>query len=164
MINTKNISLLIILTTMIACTKSVNHNIAARTPSSDTSFTIEGVIKNVSCDPISGLGIMQLQSRVQTSLKVTWYRIRSKELCAKNIESQLNGHTVSSIIEIAALNALNEELTISRVTLDSEDYIIDVSSKERILSKSFMEDISYFEESNSTNSHYWYFNDVLGSR
>ena len=162
MIYPKNICILIILATVISCTNRVKNT--ARTPSSDSSFAIEGVIKNVSCDSATGLGIMQLQSKVQTSLKATWYRIRSKELCAKSIESQLNGHTVSSIIETAALNALNEELMISTITLDADEYIIDVSNKERVLSKSFMEDISYFEESNSTNSHYWYFNDVLSSR
>jgi len=159
----KCINLILISITFIACTRSVKRT--ARTPSSHTTSAIEGVIKNVSCDPASGMGIMQLQSRVQSSLKATWYRINSKDLCRKSIQSQVNGHIVSSIVEISALNSLNEELVVSSITLDADDYVIDIKAKEKISSKEFIDGISYFEESNSTNSHYWYFNDVLeGSR
>lgn len=137
--------------------KKVNRN-----PSS-TSFVVEGVVKVANCDSESGQGIIQVYSRVEQSLKATWYRVRSQELCSKLVENEALSYKISKLAQLSSHNAIGENLIISSLNLDTDEYVIGIETKEKIKSTKYLGEIKYFEESNSINSHYWYFNEVLGS-
>lgn len=128
--------------------------IASFTVSANTE-TVTGIIKEVECNRPTGLGIVNVETKVGRVLVTQWYRVDSQELCSNTVTTT-TGVNSTRLSEIAFYNYVSRDFTISELTL-VDGMVKDVKNVGKVDQVRYSQNISGYEHNGQQEAFDWYF-------
>ncbi len=122
-----------------------------------TNKSIEGVIRQVSCNRPTGLGIFELQTRKGKTITNTWYKVESKALCSDTSDHRLFLFDTSKLAGIGADNTMNRDLSISKLIFDDQGMVIDIEKVGSVDVLKFSKKVKRYKNVGVHEANAWFF-------
>ena len=130
--------------------------------SSLTSFandTITGVVMEVQCNSVTGLGYVDIQTVENNTRISNWYKVDSRELCSTNVEADYFLFETAVLSEIASRNITNRTIVENTFTLNHDNEIVAIENETEEDGRSYFSGARLHERNNLEENQVinWYF-------
>ena len=105
---------------------------------------LQGIIKQVECNRPTGVGAIQLETKQDRVIEVSWHKVNSPELCSKVVPSQWGLDGATKLTELAAGNILSKEATITKIK-SVDGFVVEVDAVKKVDYPKYIKSVNRYE-------------------